>query len=74
MQRILIIGNAGAGALKAYVIESVNNFLAEHRERRAELARDTDTIRDILHDGNKRANEIAEQTLEEVREAMGMVY
>lgn len=68
------IGNAGAGALKAYVIESVNNFLAEHRERRAELARDTDTIRDILHDGNKRANEIAEQTLEEVREAMGMVY
>ena len=68
------IGNAGAGTLKAYVIESVNNFLAEHRERRAELARDTDTIRDILHDGNKRANEIAEQTLEEVREAMGMVY
>ena len=30
------IGNAGAGALKAYVIENVNNFLAPHRERRAE--------------------------------------
>ena len=46
------IGDAGAGALKAYVIESVNEFLAPHRERRAELAKDMDSIRDILHDGN----------------------
>ncbi|MFR0568524.1 tryptophan--tRNA ligase [Bifidobacterium apri] len=68
------IGDAGAGALKAYVTKSVNEFLAPHRERRAELAKDMDTIRDILHDGNKRANEIAEQTLDEVREAMGMKY
>ncbi|MFD0704597.1 tryptophan--tRNA ligase [Alloscardovia venturai] len=68
------IGAAGAGALKAYVIESVNSFLAEHRERRAELAKDMDYVRDVLHDGNKRANEIANQTLDEVREAMGMVY
>lgn len=68
------IGNSGAGALKAYVIESVNAFLEPHRERRAELAQDMDTVRDILHEGNKRANEIANQTLSEVREAMGMVY
>ncbi|WP_414627486.1 tryptophan--tRNA ligase [Bifidobacterium thermacidophilum] len=68
------IGDAGAGALKAYVTKSVNEFLAPHRERRAELAKDMDSIRDILHDGNKRANEIAEQTLDEVREAMGMKY
>ena len=68
------IGDSGAGALKAYVIESVNEFLAPHRERRAELAKDMDSIRDILHDGNKRANAIAEETLDQVREAMGMVY
>lgn len=68
------IGDAGAGALKQYVTQSVNEFLAPHRERRAELAQDMDTIRDILHDGNKRAREIAEQTLDEVREAMGMKY
>ncbi len=60
--------------MKAFVIDSVNTFLAEHRERRAELAKDMDIVRDILHDGNKRANEIANQTLDEVREAMGMVY
>ncbi|MCI1901382.1 MAG: tryptophan--tRNA ligase [Bifidobacteriaceae bacterium] len=68
------IGDAGAGALKKYVTETVNEFLAPHRERRAELAKDMDSVRDILHDGNRRANEIAEQTLDEVREAMGMKY
>jgi len=56
------------------VIDSVNEFLAPHRERRAELAKDMDSVRDILHDGNARANAIANQTLDEVREAMGMRY
>ncbi|KFI45871.1 tryptophanyl-tRNA synthetase [Bifidobacterium bohemicum] len=68
------IGDAGAGALKQYVIRSVNDYLAPHRERRAELAKDMDSVRDILHDGNRRANAVAERTLEEVREAMGMKY
>ena len=68
------IGASGAGALKQYVTESVNAFLAPHRERRAELAQDMDTIRDILHEGNRRANAIANETLDAVREAMGMRY
>ena len=69
------IGDAGAGALKKYVTESVNEFLAPHRERRAELAKDMDAIRDILHDGNKRARtQSPEETLDEVRAAMGMKY
>ncbi|MEE0226516.1 MAG: tryptophan--tRNA ligase, partial [Senegalimassilia anaerobia] len=44
------------------------------RERRMELAGDMDYVKDVLREGNRRANEIANQTLEEVREAMGMVY
>lgn len=68
------IGDSGAGALKNYLTESVNSFLAPHRERRAELAQDMDYVRDVLRDGNKRANAIAEETLRQVREAMGMVY
>ena len=31
-------------------------------------------IEDVLHEGNRRANEIANATLDEVRETMGMVY
>lgn len=68
------IGGSGAGALKNYLTESVNSFLAPHRERRAELAQDMDYVRDVLREGNKRANAIAEETLQQVREAMGMVY
>ena len=68
------IGNDGSGALKKYVTEAVNNYLAPIRARRAELEGDMDYIRDVLAGGNRRANEIADQTLGEVREAMGMVY
>lgn len=68
------IGDAGAGALKKYVTESVNTFLEPHRERRAAYEKDLDYIKDVLHEGNKRANEIANATLEEVQAAMGMIY
>ena len=68
------IGNDGAGALKCYVTESVNAYLAPIRERRRELEGQPEMVREILHEGNRRANEIANATLDEVREAMGMVY
>ena len=68
------IGMGGGGQLKKVVTEAVNGRFAEIRERREELLRDPDYIRDVLTDGNKRANEIAHETLNQVREAMGMVY
>lgn len=68
------IGNDGSGALKKYVTESVNEFLAPHRERRARYEADMDYVKDVLHEGNRRMNEVAEETLGQVREAMGMVY
>ena len=68
------IGGAGAGALKKYVNECVNAYFAPIRERRRELEKQEDMIWDILHEGNRKANEIAEATLNEVREAMHMVY
>ncbi|MDR1214249.1 MAG: tryptophan--tRNA ligase [Propionibacteriaceae bacterium] len=68
------IGSAGAGALKRLVIDAVNQRFAEHRARRAELVQDPGYLRQVLRDGNERANQIAEQTLTEVRQAMHMVY
>ena len=68
------IGDGGAGMLKKIVTESVNGFLAEHRERRAKYEADLDYVKDVLHEGNRTMNAIADQTLGEVREAMGMVY
>ena len=44
------------------------------RERRRELEGKKDYVLEVLHEGNRRANEIANATLDEVREAMHMVY
>ena len=49
-------------------------YLAPIRARREELLGDLDYIEDVRHEGNRRANEIADATLDEVREAMGMRY
>ena len=68
------IGDAGAGALKAYVTDAVNSYFEPIRARRAELEQDMDYIHDVIADGNRRANEVANKTLAEVQAAMGMVY
>ncbi|MFJ3956714.1 tryptophan--tRNA ligase [Arthrobacter sp. NPDC090010] len=66
------LGDAGSGALKKLATEAVNEFLAGHRRRRAELsALDAAAV---LRAGNEHARAVAERTLEEVRHAMGMVY
>ena len=68
------IGAGGGGALKAYVTQAINEFLEPIRAKRQELSADMDYVKDVLHEGNRQANEIANATLDEVREAMGMIY
>ena len=68
------IGDGGAAALKRVVTDAVNEFLAPIRARRAEYAADLGYVRSIIRAGNERANAIADQTLAEVRAAMGMRY
>ncbi|SOC51721.1 tryptophan--tRNA ligase [Ornithinimicrobium cerasi] len=68
------IGDGGSGTLKKLVTESVNDYLAPVRARRIELEADPAELRRVLAEGNARANEVAEATLGEVREAMQMVY
>ena len=68
------IGDAGSGRLKQVTTEAVNEFLAGHRQRRQQLAQDPEVALRVLKRGNDRANEIANNTLDEVRKAMGTVY
>jgi len=56
------------------VTDAVNDYFAPIRARREELSKDPTYIHDVLAEGNARANEIANETLDEVRRAMGMVY
>ena len=68
------LGDAGGGGLKKLVTEAVNEGLAGHRARRAELVADPAHLHRILADGNDHANAVADATLAEVRTAMRMVY
>jgi len=67
---------AGIGCLdcKQPVIDAVLAELAPIRERALDLERDTDAVRAIIADGCEAARDVARETMDEVREAMGLVY
>lgn len=68
------IGDQGAGKLKQVLTEALDDALSPIRARRAELLADPGYLWQVLERGNQRANEVADQTLAEVRQAMNMVY
>ena len=68
------IGSGGAGRLKAVAADALVEHLAPMRARRALFAAEPGLVADILASGNARANELADATIRDVRERMGMVY
>jgi tryptophanyl-tRNA synthetase len=68
--------SAGIGCLdcKAKLAEHVLERLAGVQARRPELAKRPDTVWDVLLEGSKRAREVAEATMEDVRGAMKIRY
>ncbi len=68
------IGDGGGGELKKRLIDAINTELAPLRARRSELETDPGYVSEILRRGNERANEVANATLDEVRDRMGMRY
>ncbi len=67
------IGDGGAGLLKKTLTEAINEYLRPIREKRAQLEKDPEYIRSVLLNGVDKARELAQVTLNEVREAMNMV-
>ncbi|MDY5048319.1 MAG: tryptophan--tRNA ligase [Treponema porcinum] len=67
------IGEGGGGMLKNELTVALNEELRPLRQKRAQLEKDPAYIRSVLLDVVKKAREIAEQTLSEVREVMNMV-
>ena len=68
--------SAGIGCLecKQPVIDAVLAELKPIQERAADYMRDVATVRNIVAEGCRRAREVAETTLIEVRGAMGLGY
>jgi tryptophanyl-tRNA synthetase len=68
--------SAGIGCLdcKQPIIDAVLAELAPIRERAEEYMSDREAVRGIIAEGCETAREVARQTMEEVRQAMGLVY
>lgn len=66
---------AGIGCVdcKKLFAKNLNAHLTPFRERRNELEKNPDHIKDILHDGARRAEAIASDTMEKVRSAIGLL-
>jgi len=63
-------GALGCVDCKKNLANKIADFFAPHREKRAYYESHLDEVKDILHDGEKRARAMAQQTMSEVREAM----
>lgn len=65
---------AGIGCVqcKQLFAKNLNENLTPFRSRRADLASNPDMVWDVLQDGQKRASEIARETICEVKDAIGL--
>ncbi len=66
-------GRAGYKVAKELLAERIIRFLTPFQERRRDLAARKDYVREVLHEGGKKARESAQKTLDEARELMGLV-
>jgi tryptophanyl-tRNA synthetase len=68
--------SAGIGCLecKQPVIDAVNAELKPIRERAAQYEEDPTLVRNIIQDGCEKASDLADETMRDVREAMGLNY
>jgi tryptophanyl-tRNA synthetase len=67
---------AGIGCLecKQPVIDAINAELKPIRERAAQFEEDPMLVRNIIQDGCEKASDLANDTMRDVREAMGLNY
>ena len=67
---------AGIGCLecKQPLLECIQQETAEFRERAKEFEKDPDLVRSIIAEGSEKARDIAKETMQDVRDAIGLSY
>lgn len=65
-------GGYGYGHAKLALFDKLWAYFEPMRNRRAELERNLDYVREVLRKGGELARQVAEQTMEEVRAAVGL--
>jgi tryptophanyl-tRNA synthetase len=72
MRARFVIGGTGYGDFKKQLFEKLWEYFAPMRKRREEILADKLYIDNVLKKGATRANEIAEQVMKRVRQAVGL--
>ncbi|KRM79807.1 tryptophanyl-tRNA synthetase [Lapidilactobacillus dextrinicus DSM 20335] len=67
-------GGLGDVKIKRYLNEVLEAEFGPIRQRREAYAKDIPAVYEMLQAGSAKANEVAEQTLQEVRDAIGLNY
>lgn len=65
-------GGYGYGHAKKELMGLIEGFFAEARDKRKELEKNPDYVRDVLSDGGIKARKRAESVMEPIREATGL--
>ena len=73
MKEKFLAGNYGYGYAKTEVLNAILEYFGEARERREELAKDTDYINEVLYEGGKKARAIAQEKIMKAKEAVGII-
>jgi tryptophanyl-tRNA synthetase len=63
-------GTLGCFDCKMNIANKINEYFTPVHNKRSELENNLDYIKDVLREGEKKAAEVAEKTMSEVREAM----
>ena len=58
---------------KPRLAELIINYFADYRQKRAELSKNPDYVKKILRDGAQKASTIAEKTLQEIKQKIGLI-
>jgi tryptophanyl-tRNA synthetase len=66
------LGKVGDVPVKRYLAEVLNQYLAPLRQRRNDIISRPGELRDLLYSGTNRARPIAEATLHEIQDKMGL--
>jgi tryptophanyl-tRNA synthetase len=67
-------GKVGDVEVKKKLAAALNAHMAPIRERRADVLAKPERLREILHEGSRKARAVAQETMERVRSAVKLKY
>jgi tryptophanyl-tRNA synthetase len=67
-------GGIGYSEVKGELVDLIWNYFTPYRERRNELMKDLNMVRNILHAGADKARYHANKTIQKVRKKVGSIY